>query len=116
MSNRQGGPRPQPTESTFNWWNAALGLCVIFGVVLIIMFGVYWASWSSWNGRDSWNCNDYNPCTKNLALPDSSCVTPPRIIQNYESCDHEDRCYFRHHERHGESHYEHWEHPHKKCF
>lgn len=73
---------------------ALLGTTLAVTLLLLILGGVFWGQARDWEGRNNSACNDYNPCTANLILPDGTCVTPPRTFHNGTDCASEDRCYF----------------------
>lgn len=73
---------------------ALLGTTLAVALLLLVLGGVYWGQSRDWQGRNNSACNDYNPCTANLILPDGTCVTPPRTFHNGTDCSSEDRCYF----------------------
>jgi hypothetical protein len=61
-------------------------------IIIIIIFAAYWVFFGSWQGSENFNaCNDFNPCTNNKLLPDSSCIN--RNLQFNTSCSPEDVCY-----------------------
>src|ERR1041385_1995137 len=59
------------------------------GILLLgIVLGIYF---SLWNGKAERNCDDFNPCTIDKILPDSSCISRP--FENGTSCSQFDVCY-----------------------
>lgn len=60
-------------------------LIIIEGIILAVYF-------SLWNGKEDFDsCNDFNPCSNNKILPDSSCIN--RILENGTSCSKETVCF-----------------------
>lgn len=67
------------------------GVVIAFLIILfltIISIAIYFGRW---NGAHNVNCNDFDPCTNNLILPDGTCIFRP--FQNGTFCSHGDVCY-----------------------
>ena len=68
------------------------GLLAFFVIGTFIAVLVCCADMRHWRGtEDNHACNDYNPCTTNLLLPDGSCAHRP--MSNGTDCTAEDVCY-----------------------
>src|SRR5690349_14166637 len=63
-------------------------ILVICLIIISIILGVYF---SLWNGIVDTRCNDYNLCTIDKRLPDSSCIN--RLYLNGTSCSIGNVCY-----------------------
>lgn len=67
-------------------------IILAFLILFIIIFAAYWVFFGTWQGKEDFNaCNDFNPCTNNKLLPDSSCIN--RNLETNKSCSPEDVCY-----------------------
>lgn len=72
-------------------WKALLGTILFFAIGSFVILAVDLATD---NGTPNLSlCNDYDPCTQNLVLPDGSCITPPRVRSENWDCTTEDQCY-----------------------
>jgi hypothetical protein len=63
-------------------------ILILSAITVAIILGIYF---SLWNGTPSESCKDFNPCTLDKRLPDSTCVNRP--FENGTSCSHDDVCY-----------------------
>ena len=87
MATRGGPPRTRPWTLTHG---LLIGIATLAAVGLAFFFG-FWGWSSAWHGVSDWSCNDYQPCTADLKLPDGTCTT--RRMGNGASCVNSDFCY-----------------------
>jgi hypothetical protein len=82
----------RPPQGYFPTYTNAVVTAIL---VLVIVFGVltlgFWGWSSTWHGHGDRTCNDFQPCTVDLRLPDGSCTS--RRLPDGESCATTDHCY-----------------------
>lgn len=72
-----------------NWrWLIAILLLII---LMIILFIAFWIYFGQWQGVGDSSCSDCKTCTRDLRLPDNTCIH--RQERAGESCASEDVCY-----------------------
>lgn len=81
------------SKATLNWLKGGMIFLVLMSIIYgTILFPVYWNNFGQWNGFQctSGLCDDFDPCTSSLCLPDHTCIHRPLV--NGTACTN-DQCY-----------------------